>query len=46
MHKEFQVSGYKDYSHGPSLVKNLMGQFGASLDLGLNRDRVKVVEQI
>jgi protease-4 len=46
LHKEFQVSGYKDYSHEQSIVKNLMGQFGASLDLGLNRDRFRVVEQI
>lgn len=46
MHKEFQVSGYKDYSQEKSLVKSLMGQVGASLDLGLNRDRFKVVEQI
>jgi len=46
MHKEFQVSTYKDYSHEPSLVKSLMGQLGASLDLGLNGNRVKVMEQI
>lgn len=46
LHKEFQVSSYKDYSHEQSIVKSLMGQFGASLDLGLNRDRFKVVEQI
>ncbi len=46
LHKEFQVSGYKDYSHEQSIVKSLMGQVGASLDLKLNRDRFKVVEQI
>lgn len=46
MHKEFQVATYKDYSHEQSLVKSLMGQVGASLDLGLSRNRFKVVEQI
>jgi protease-4 len=46
MQKEFQVSAYKDYSHEQSIVKGLIGQLGATLDLGLNRDKVKVVEQI
>lgn len=46
MHNEFQVSGYKDYSHEQSLAKSLMNQVGASLDLGLSRDRFKLVEQI
>ncbi len=46
MHKEFQVSGYKDYSRDQSFVKNLIGQLGASLDLGLKGDRFKAVEQI
>ncbi|HSW93816.1 MAG TPA: S49 family peptidase [Gammaproteobacteria bacterium] len=46
MHNEFQVAAYKDYSHEQSLVKSLMGQVGASLNLGLNSNRFKVVEQI
>jgi len=46
MHNEFQVAAYKDYSHEQSLVKSLMGQVGASLNLELNSNRFKVVEQI
>ncbi len=46
MHKEFKVTAYKDYSHEQSLVKSLIGQVGASLDLGLQHDRIGVVEQI
>ncbi len=43
LHNEFQVSGYKDYSHEQSIVKSLMNQFGMSM--GLDRG-VKVLEQI
>ncbi|HSW70310.1 MAG TPA: S49 family peptidase [Gammaproteobacteria bacterium] len=46
LHKEFQVSGYKDYSHEQSIVKNLMSQFGMALNLGLGRERFKVSEEI
>jgi len=46
LHNEFQVSGYKDYSHGQSVIKSLMNQFGLSLNLALDHDRFKVLEQI
>lgn len=46
LHGEFHVSGFKDYSHEKSIVKDLMGQFGASLNLGLDGDRFKVLEHI
>lgn len=46
VHKEFQVSGYKDYSHEQSIMKSLIGQIGSTLDLKLSRDRFNVVEQI
>ena len=44
--KEFQVSRYKDYSSSQSLVKQLMGQVGMSLNMALNNDEVKVLEKI
>ncbi len=46
LHKEFQVSGYKDYSLEHSVFKNLMNQLGSTLNLGLSQNRYKVVEQI
>jgi len=46
VHDEFHVSGYKDYSQSPSLMKNLMGQFGASMSMMLGNNRMQVLERI
>lgn len=46
MEKEFNVTRYKDFSASNNILKNLVGQFGTSLDLALNHDRVKLMEKI
>ena len=46
MHSEFKVSEYKDYSQQASLLKNVANQFGASLSMMLNNDRIRMLEKI
>ncbi len=43
---EFQVSRYKDYSLSRSMLKNVVGQFGSSLDMALGRSQVGMLEKI
>lgn len=46
MHQEYKVAAYKDYTQQQMPWKNLLGQVGSSLHLGLSDDRVKVLEKI
>lgn len=46
MQNEFQVTRYKDYTGSGSLLKSLASQFGASLDMALSENDVKVLEKI
>ena len=46
MRDEFHVSEYKDYSQQPSILKNVIGHVGTSLNMMLNHDRISVLEKI
>ncbi len=44
--REFHVAAYRDYSETPSVLKNLVGQFGMSLGSVLNNHDVRVEAKI
>jgi protease-4 len=46
MRDEFQVSRYKDYTQSGSLIKSLASQVGASLNMALTDNEVKVLAKI
>ncbi len=46
MQTEFNVSRFKDYSESPSILKNIIGQVGESLDLPVNRERLQTLEKL
>jgi len=46
MRDEFQVSSYKDYTTSGSLLKSLASQLGASFNLALTNNDVKVLTKI
>jgi protease-4 len=46
MRDEFQVSRFKDYTRSGSLLKSLASQFGASLNMALMSNDVKVLTKI
>jgi len=46
LQNEFHVSRYKDYSQNQAMLKNLISQLGASLDLALGQGEMKVLTQM
>lgn len=44
MQKEFNVSGFKDYTEGTSFLKNMIGQFGMEFDKAFTKSAWHLVE--
>jgi protease-4 len=46
LHKEFNVSRYRDYSASQGVFKSALSQFGMTMNAVLNNDEVRVLEKL